>query len=182
MKRALLPLAPGFEEIEAVTVIDILRRAGAEVVVAGLERGPVRGSRGVRVVADATLDEVAGASFDLLVLPGGRGGTDALAADARVQTLLRDQMRSGRLVAAISAATEVLHRAGLLEGRQVTSHPSSRDALTGVRYVEERVARDGTLITSRGPGTAIEFAYALVEALFGPKKVAEINALVLAKT
>jgi len=181
MKRALVPLAPGFEEIEAVTVIDILRRAGVEVVVAGTERGPIPGSRGVRVVPDASLGEIAGAAFDVVVLPGGRKGAEALAADARVLTLLRDQMRSHRLIAAICAAPEVLYRAGLIEGRQVTSHPSSRDALAGVRYVEDRVTRDGNIVTSRAPGTAMEFAFALVEILFGREKVKEVNSMVLAK-
>jgi 4-methyl-5(b-hydroxyethyl)-thiazole monophosphate biosynthesis len=181
MKRVLVPLAPGFEEIEAVTVIDLLRRADVEVVVAGVERGPIAGSRGVRLLPDASLDDVAGASFDLVVLPGGRGGTDRLIADSRVHALLRDQVRAGRLVAAICAAPEVLHRAGLLEGRQVTSHPSSRDALPGVRYREDRVVRDGSIITSRAPGTAMEFAFTLVELLCGKEKVREINAVVLGR-
>jgi len=174
MKRVLVPLAPGFEEIEAVTVIDLLRRADVEVVVAGVERGPIAGSRGVRLLPDASLDDVAGASFDLVVLPGGRGGTDRLIADSRVHALLRDQVRGGRLVAAICAAPEVLHRAGLLEGRQVTSHPSSR-------YREDRVVRDGSIITSRAPGTAMEFAFTLVELLCGKEKVREINAVVLGR-
>jgi 4-methyl-5(b-hydroxyethyl)-thiazole monophosphate biosynthesis len=181
MKRALVALAPGFEEIEAVTVVDILRRASVEVVLAGTQRSAIKGSRGISIVPDATLDEIAGAAFDLIVLPGGRGGADRLREDARVHTLVRDQLNAGRLVGAICAAPEVLFRAGVLEGRQVTSHPSSRNVLSGVNYVEERVVRDGNLVTSRSPGTAMEFAFALVEVLLGPKKVDEVNAMVLAR-
>lgn len=173
--RALVLLAPGAEEIETVTVVDVLRRAEIEVVLAGLRGpGPVRCSRGVVLVPDAALDAVTG-PFDAVVVPGGRGGTDALAADARVLRLLREQAAAGRLVAALCAGPEVLAAAGLAAGRRLTSHPSSRAVLEGeTTYVDEPVVVDGALVTSRGPGTALAFALALVAELLGPERAASV--------
>ena len=167
-QRVLVPLAPGFEEIEAVTLIDVLRRAGLEVVAAGLAPGSVRGSRDVSIVPDALLRDVDPESFDLVVLPGGMDGTLAMMADERLLEIVRAHFLSGRLTAAICAAPLVLVQAGITAGRAVTSHPSVRDQL-GVAELrpEVRVVRSGNLVTSQGPGTAMEFALALVEELRG---------------
>ena len=171
MARVLVPLAPGFEEIEAVTVIDILRRAGVEVVTAALEPGPVEGSHGIPVVPDGSIDEVLEDDFDMLVLPGGMPGADHLEKDARVASLLRRLADSGRFTAAICAAPKVLAAAGLLEGRRATSFPGFLDParVPGLRLSDAPVVEDGPVITSRGPGTAMDFALALVERLEGGK-------------
>lgn len=181
MKRVLIPLAEGFEEIEAVVLIDILRRAGAEVVVAGLADGVVTASRGVRVVPDMTLDAAVAQplAFDAVVLPGGRGGTDRLLADPRITTLVREQAASGRTLAAICAAPEVLHAAGLLDGRMATSHPASESKLSRAHYSHARVVCDGSILTSRAPGTAVELAYALIDSLFGADRVEVVEAGIL---
>jgi len=181
MKQVLVPLAHGFEEIETVTIVDILRRAGARVILAGTASGPIKGSRGVVVVPDALLQEVLAQSFDLVVLPGGQPGTDNLMADERVKTLLKSMQAGGKPIAAICAAPLVLHAAGILAGRTVTSHPSVKERLRGVTYSENRVVRDGQVVTSRGPGTALEFALALVDLLFGPDMVDKVNQGVMAR-
>ena len=169
MATVLIPLADGFEEIEAVTVIDLLRRAGIDVVAAGLAPGAVRGSHGIAVETDATLDEALERDYDMVVLPGGLPGADNLEADERVRTVLRRLADSGRFTAAICAAPKVLAAAGLLEGRRATSFPGFLDpaATPGLELSEAPVVQDGRVITSRGPGTAMDFALALVENLAG---------------
>jgi 4-methyl-5(b-hydroxyethyl)-thiazole monophosphate biosynthesis len=174
--RVLVPLAEGAEELETVTIVDVLRRAGAEVVLAGLAPGPVTCSRGVVLVPDATLDDLDPAGFDAVVLPGGAGGAQRLRDDPRVLALLRGAWETERVVAAVCAGPIALHAAGILEGRACTSHPSVRDALVGAHYREERVVRDGRLLTSRGPGTALEFALALVAELCGTDRAAAVAA------
>lgn len=180
MKRVLVPLAPGFEEIEALTVVDILRRAGAEVVVAGTALGPVEGRSRIRVIPDTVLDDVKG-GFDMIVLPGGAVGAEHLKKDARVKALVERLAREGGHVAAICAAPAALSAMGATAGRTVTSHPSVRAELTRETVSDERVVVDGRLITSQGPGTAMEFAFRLVEALYGKEKAAEVNEGVLAR-
>lgn len=169
MARVLVPLAEGFEEIEAVTVIDILRRAGVEVLTAGLEAGPVTGSHGIGVVPDATLAEALDQDFDMMALPGGLPGADHLENDLRIARMLRALADSGRFTAAICAAPKVLAAAGLLDGRLATSYPGFLDPARtpGLELSEAPVVEDGTVITSRGPGTAMDFALALVERLEG---------------
>ena len=158
-----VPLAPGFEEIEAVTIVDVLRRAELEVFVAGLEPGPILGAHGIPVGTDGDLADVDPADVAMIVLPGGMPGTTRLAEDERVLALVRALHESGRPVAAICAAPLVLARAGILEGREATSHPSVRDRLAGARVLDApRVVRSGTVLTSQGPGTALEFALAIV--------------------
>lgn len=169
MPRVLVPLAQGCEELEAVTVIDLLRRADIEVVTAGLDDQPVRASRGTRLLPDVTLDEALGQDYDMVVLPGGLPGADNLGADERVRTLLKKMADSGRFTAAICAGPRVLAGAGLLDGRRATSFPGALDGLDlpDTRLVEETVVQDGRVITSRGPGTAMDFALALIENLSG---------------
>ncbi|HET6202639.1 MAG TPA: DJ-1 family glyoxalase III [Planctomycetota bacterium] len=180
MPRVLVPLAPGFEEIEAVTVIDVLRRANVEVVVAGLDEGPIEGSRGVKVVPDATLAG-AGSEFDMIVLPGGAKGAERLRQDERLASLIRDLVARKKPVAAICAAPIVLSHLGLLEGRKATGHPSVFSLLRAGQVVTDRVVVDGPIVTSRAPGTAMEFAFKLVEILVGRTKAEEVNRGVLAK-
>ncbi|MES1992691.1 MAG: DJ-1 family glyoxalase III [Pseudomonadota bacterium] len=166
--RVLVPLATGCEEMEAVTIIDLLRRAGIEVTVAGLETGPVIASRGVRLLPDTTLDAVAEASFDLIVLPGGAEGARRLGQDPRLAALLTRQIAQGRRVAAICAAPAVLARLGLLNGRRATAYPGFLEPFDVSGLVLDSAASivmDGPVITSRGPGTAMDFALFLIEQL-----------------
>jgi 4-methyl-5(b-hydroxyethyl)-thiazole monophosphate biosynthesis len=164
MTRVLIPLADGCEEIEAVTLIDLLRRAGFEVVTASLDPGPVTCSRGVVLVADHTLDDLPRTDFDLIVLPGGAGGADRLRADARLQRLLERHHGADRWTAAICAAPAVLAAFGLLEGRQATAFPGALEAV-GAASSGAPIEFDGPIATSRGPGTAMDFALALIEAV-----------------
>jgi 4-methyl-5(b-hydroxyethyl)-thiazole monophosphate biosynthesis len=168
MARVLVPLAQGCEELEAVTITDLLTRAGIEVVTAGLQPGPVKASRGITLVPDTSLDEVMDETFDMMVLPGGVGA-DRLDADPRVHELLKRHHQQGRYIAAICAAPKVLANAGLLDGRRATSYPGVLDKMDLPRvYVElERVISDDRVITSRGPGTAMDFALELIEKLSG---------------
>lgn len=169
MARVLLPLAPGFEEIEAVAVVDVLRRAGLDVVVAGLDgAGAVEGSHGITLHADASFSQVCDESFDLLVLPGGEPGVTHLGESPALVSLLRRRAGADQPIAAICAAPRLLARHGLLRNRAATSHPSVAAALrdAGAQYDDDsRVVRDGSILTSRGPGTAIEFSLAILDLL-----------------
>lgn len=167
--KVLIPLAQGCEELEAVTVIDLLRRAGVTVVTAGLDRGPVRASRGVVLVPDTDLDAALEQEYDMVVLPGGLPGADHLDRDPRVRALLRKMADSGRFTAAICAAPKVLASAGLLAGKQATAYPGVLDATApaGATLRSDAVVTDGKVITSRGPGTAMDFALTLIEQLVG---------------
>jgi 4-methyl-5(b-hydroxyethyl)-thiazole monophosphate biosynthesis len=180
-KTVVVPIAQGVEEIEAVTVIDILRRAGLEVVAAGVTPDPITGRSGIRLLADRPIEQVKPADVDMVVLPGGAEGTAHLQQSVAVQRLIKEAAGRGKHVAAICAAPTVLSSLGLITGKHVTSHPSVEGKLGRVAYREERVVIDGNIITSRAPGTAMEFALALVEVLAGKEKVAEVNRGVLAK-
>ena len=169
MKRVLVPLAEGCEELEAVTIIDLLRRAGIEVVVAGLRDGAVTASRGVRIVPDMPLDEALTLDYDMVALPGGLPGADHLAADWRITDLLRRMNDSGRLIGAVCAAPRVLARSGILHGRIATAYPGILQQEGHPDISGDAVTRDGTLITSRAAGTAMDFALELIEALAGPQ-------------
>ena len=167
MARVLIPLAQGCEELEAVTVADLLRRAGIEVITAGLDGQPVRASRGMVLLPDMTLDEALQQDYDMVVLPGGLPGADNLKADPRIIELVQRMTAEDRYTAAICAAPRVLAHAGLLDGRRATSFPGALDAETvaGMEYLEQPVVVDGGIITSRGPGTAMDFALQLIELL-----------------
>jgi 4-methyl-5(b-hydroxyethyl)-thiazole monophosphate biosynthesis len=171
MARVLVPLAEGFEEIEAVAIVDLLRRAGIEVHTAALARREVTGSHGITVHADIGIDEAVAAEYDMIVLPGGLPGAHQLKADARVIELLKQFAATGRYTAAICAAPSVLAHAGLLDGRNATSFPGflSPKSAPGIRLSEDAVVVDGRVATSRGPGTALPFALALIELLEGPE-------------
>jgi len=179
--RTLVPLASGFEEIEAVTIVDVLRRGGVEVVLAGLAGpGPVEGAHGIVVQAPVGL-ATAGEIWDLIVLPGGEPGTTHLAADTRLVQLLVQHAAASRPLAAVCAAPRVLAAAGLLRDRDATSFPGLESALRagGARYSTERVVRDGSIVTSRGPGTALEFALACLDLLGLGARAAELRRTML---
>ncbi len=178
-RRVLCVLAPGFEEIETVTPIDLLRRAGAEVVVASLQGEPwVTGRSEITLKPDAALAEVESGDFDLLVIPGGPG-VAALRTDGRAARLAREFIGRGKPVAAICAGPTVLGDAGVLEGKRFTAHFSVWGELPDA-LGDERVVQDGLVITSRGAGTAVDFGLALVAALFGPDKAGEVARAIMA--
>lgn len=167
MKRVLVPLAEGFEELEAVTIIDILRRAGIEVVVASLAGSTVTGSHGIRLAADTPLAALVEQDFDMIALPGGMPGAEHLKNDPRIAEFVRRLHAHGRPVAAICAAPMVLAAAGVLEGRRATSYPGFLAGTAATEVTGDAVVVDRNVITSRGPGTALDFALALVEELMG---------------
>ena len=171
----LVPLAPGMAEVEAVIIIDVLRRAGARVVAAsvGGEAGVVTGARGVQVSCDCDLSSVAGEVFDLIALPGGMPGAENLAVDGALKRLLRDQLESERLLGAICAAPKVVVEE-LAPGRMLTAYPSFAEQLHNRSHAGSRTVIDGNLVTGQGPGTTFEFALALVEILFGRDKRQEV--------
>ncbi|MES9853661.1 MAG: DJ-1 family glyoxalase III [Candidatus Thiodiazotropha sp. L084R] len=177
MARVLVPLAQGCEELEAVTITDLLTRAGIDVVTAGLDNQPVKASRGVTLVPDTTIDDVEADDFDMIVLPGGLPGADYLDADPRIHSLVKRLHQQGKYTAAICAAPKVLAGAGLLNGRKATSYPGVLDSMSlpQVELQPEAVVRDDKVITSRGPGTAMDFALELIEQLQGRKTRDEVE-------
>mgnify|MGYP001193070496 FL=1 len=179
MKTVLVTIAPGFEEIETITVVDILRRAGARVTLAATVTGALEGSRGIKVMPDELLDDIMEKEFDLICLPGGQPGTDNLKNDPRILKLL--QKMQGKYIAAICAAPIVLQKAGVLNGRSMTCHPSVRSEFKDCQFVDDRVVVDEKMITSQSPGTAMEFALKLVEILFGSDRMKKVNNGVLAR-
>ncbi len=172
MIRVLVPLAEGFEELEAVTIVDLLRRAQFEVVAAGLTGKQVTGSRDTIIVPDNVLEAVLEDEFDMIVLPGGLPGSDNLDKDPRIHRLLHKIAGAGKFVAAICAAPKVLANAGLLDGRRATAFPGILEqiAVPEIRLCSDAVVRDGNVITSRGPGTAMDFALELIEVLAGKER------------
>ena len=154
---------------EAADLQEDLRRAGIEVVTAGLEDGPVTASRGVVLIPDTDLGQVLEDDFDMIVLPGGEPGATNLGKDARVTGLLQQMAHAGKYTAAICAAPRVLAQSGLLEGRHATSYPGvlKNMSIPNMQFIEAPVVKDGQVVTSRGPGTALDFALELIETLVG---------------
>ena len=178
-KRVLCLLVDGFEEIEALTPVDLLRRAGAEVVIVSLaDERHVTGRCKVTLHADKILSEVMNDNFDMLLIPGGPG-VAALRTDGRPARLAAHFAKEGKPVAAICAAPLVLSDAGLLEGKRFTAHYSVYEELPAA-LPAERVVEDGLLITSRGAGTALDFGFALVRRLFGEEKAIEVTESIMA--
>ncbi|WP_417704955.1 DJ-1 family glyoxalase III [Pseudomonas sp.] len=168
-KRALIAVADGVEDLECVTLIDVLRRADIEVLVASIEeRRMITCARGTRLTADVMLVDVLAQDFDLIVLPGGMPGAQHLADFEPLAERVRKQARAGELFAAICAAPALaLQRYGVLRQRRMTCYPAFSDRLSGCTFVDEAVVVDGNCITSQGPGTALAFALTLVEQLVG---------------
>jgi DJ-1 family protein len=179
--RVVVPLADGFEEIEFSTIVDILRRAGADVITAGLKEGAIEGRSGVKMIPDLSIDKINPDDFDVVVLPGGSPGFVNLGNDERVLNLVKKMYDRGKYVTAICGAPSVLSKAGVLKKRKATIHPTCKEMLGDAQYVDERVVIDGKIITSQGPGTAMEFSMNLVEVLFGREKMEEVNGEVLAR-
>jgi len=168
-KRALIAAADGVEDLECVTLIDVLRRADIEVLVASIEeRRMITCARGTRLTADAMLVDVLAQDFDLIVLPGGMPGAQHLADFEPLAERVRKQAKAGELFAAICAAPALaLQSYGVLRQRRMTCYPAFSDRLSGCTFVDEAVVVDGNCITSQGPGTALAFALTLVEQLVG---------------
>ena len=176
-KTVLVVLAEGFEEMEAVAPIDILRRAGVNVTVASVSGAVVKGAHGIAVQADVELADTAGRAFDMIVLPGGIPGANNLAASPLLGEMLKKQHGEGRTIAAICAAPAVvLHPLGLLGGQKASCYPSFQQDLDEANRTDERLTVGEKLITAAGPGVAVEFALALVEFLKGREKADELAA------
>ena len=179
--KILIPLAEGFEEIEAITVIDILRRADIEVVIASLKEGQVEGAHKIKMLPDTSMDKINQSEVDGIVLPGGFPGFENLGNDDRVLNTVRQMDKEGKYIAAICGAPSVLINAGILQGRKATINPAGKAQLEAcAKYSEDRVVVDGKLITSKSPGTAMEFALKLVEVLAGEEKMKQIKAQTIA--
>lgn len=176
-KTVLVPIADGTEEIEAVTVIDTLVRAGADVCVASVTGSPhVVCSRGVKLTADCLIHDCMGGSFDAIVCPGGMPGAKHLSDSESVQQLLKSQLKQNKIIGAICAAPAVvLAHHNLLHGKAATCYPAEKFMNQIVNHSTELVVRDGNIITSQGPGTSLLFSLKLVEALFGEEKVAQLK-------
>ena len=179
MKKILVVIAPGFEEIETITIVDILRRAGARVTLGATDKGILKGSRGIKVEPDEFLDNILKNDFDLICLPGGQPGTDNLKNDERIEKILKRMQQEDKYIAAICAAPTVLEKAGILKDKSITCHPSIKSKFNS--YLQDRVVVDGKLITSQSPGTAMEFSLKLVEILFGSERLKKVNDGVLAQ-
>ena len=172
MSKVLVPLAQGCEELEAITITDLLVRAGIEVTTAGLDENPVRASRGATLIPDTQIDKVINEKYDMIVLPGGLPGADHLRDNEHVQSILKKHADDDKYVAAICAAPKALASAGLLDQKKATAYPGVLDALnlSNTQIEQSPVVLDGKVITSRGPGTAMDFALALIEQLEGTDK------------
>ncbi len=166
MKRVAVLFADGFEEVEGLTQVDFLRRAGIELTIVGVTGKTVVGGHDIKIETDATIDEVGPSQFEGVVIPGGMPGAENVAASVKAKELIRTLFQNGRLVAAICAAPAVvLEPIGVLEGKIATCYPGFEGRFKQATFSEERVVKDGTVITSRGPGTAAEFAVTLIEYL-----------------
>lgn len=176
-KTAIVVITEGSEEMEATITIDLLRRAGVEVTVAGLEgAGPVTCSRGVKILPDVGLSDVEGPA-DVFVLPGGAGGAQAFAKSEAVKQCVLRQLDADRAVAAICAAPMAFAAHDLFGGRKMTCHPSVKEIVEQhAEHQHDPVVTDRDLITSQGPGTAFHFGLAIIEHLLGPEKAAEVRA------
>jgi len=177
MSHVLVPLAQGCEELEAITITDLLRRAGIEVTTCGLDDQPVKASRGTTIIPDTSIDKVINLSYDLIVLPGGLPGADHLRDNEQIQSLIKKQVSENKYMAAICAAPKALAEAGVLAGKTATGFPGVLAALknNNITISENAIEIDGNIITSRGPGTAMEFALTLIELLEGKEKRDEVN-------
>lgn len=179
MKIAVL-IPNGFEEIEAITPIDLWRRADLNVQTFALESTPAQGSHGIDISCDHFVEQLQVDNFDLLFLPGGLPGSHTLRDNETAQAIIKGFAEANKYIAAICAAPVALHQAGLLKGKAVTSHPSKETELTDTNYSQDRVVVDGKIITSRGAGTAIDFALSVLNELGLADKATTIKKAILA--
>jgi 4-methyl-5(b-hydroxyethyl)-thiazole monophosphate biosynthesis len=171
--NVLVPLAEGFEEIEAMTIVDVLRRAGIKVTTSGLPGTIVEGSRNVKVIADTKLDDIVEKDYDAVVLVGGSPGYTNLSKSKKIMNIIGDFHRDGKLVAAICGAPTVLAEAGILTNVKATVYPGLEKYIPKPR--NERVLAEGNVITSQGPGTAMEFSLKVVEHLVGKETMKNVK-------
>ena len=181
-KTALVAIAGGIEEIEAVCIIDVLRRGGVDVTVASVGQLQIKASRGVNLVADALISDCVDKTYDVIALPGGMPGAEHLRDCGELIEMLKQQNEQGRLYSAICASPAVvLLGHGLLDSKKATCHPAFADKLGDAESAKQRVVVDGNCVTSQGPGTAIEFALTLVEKLLGEEKAQEVAGPMIVK-
>lgn len=182
MKKAVMLFAEGFEEVEALMTVDLLRRGGVEVELASItEEMTVCGSHGIQVGMDTTLARVEFSEFDAILIPGGMPGTKNLGADERVCRALREMNEAGKLVGAICAAPSVLGACGILSGKRATCFPGFEDQLGGAEFVDEMAVVDGNVVTSRGLGTSMEFGLAVLEQLTSRETAEEVRGAIVFK-
>jgi len=170
--RLIVPLAEGFEEIEAVAVIDILRRANIKVDVVGIDDEIVSGRNGIKILCDKIITDVKPEDYDGIVLPGGNPGYKNLENNQQVINFIKAFESRGKLIAAICASPTILEKIGVLEGKKATCYPAMKDKIKN--FVNERVVVDKNVITSQGPGTAIEFALEIVR-FFNPSAYEQLK-------
>ena len=177
MKTVLVPLAQGCEELEAVTITDLLTRAGIEVITAGLDEQPVVASRGLTILPQVRIEEIADKMFDMVVLPGGLPGANHLRDNQMLQNIIIKHAKNDRYLAAICAAPKALLHAGVLKNKTLTCYPGALQGqdLQGSKISGTALEIDGKVITSRGPGTAMDFALALIELLVDKSKKDEVE-------
>ncbi|MCS7171231.1 MAG: DJ-1/PfpI family protein [Aquificaceae bacterium] len=181
MPKVALVLADGFEEVEAVAPIDVLRRAGVDVIVAGLKEEPVASARNLRIIPDTTVDRLNPEELDMVILPGGAGGVERLKQDPRVERLVKAMEEKKKLIGAICAAPTALAKFGVLQGRKATVYPSLVEEIKPAQYLDKPVVEDQNIVTSQGPGTALEFGLKLAERLVGKERAKEVADRMLLK-
>jgi protein deglycase len=179
--KILVPLAPGFEEIEAVTIIDILRRAGAELTVAAQQNEKVTGSHGITILADTLLASQTDRLWDWIIIPGGTEGVNHLLNDENLTDILKKQQARQGNIAAICAAPLILDKAGIPGIRTITIHPAVAPKIKDSKIQNEPVIRQERLITGRSAGAAMLFALTLVKEIFGTEKLMQVNKGVMAE-
>ncbi len=175
MKKIIVPLAQGLEEIETITGIDVLRRADIEVTTVSLGDVKVKGAHDVVILADKTIDEINVDEFDGILLPGGMPGSANLRDDERIINMVKSLNKKGKLVSAICAAPIVLEKAGVLKGKKATSYPGFDEEMPSCNFTDERVVVDGNIITGKGPGAALEFAFEVVNYLAGEEMINKLK-------
>ena len=173
MRKVLVPLAEGFEEIEALAVTDVMRRAGLEVVLTGLPGSIVKGRSGIKVISDRKIEDVNPKDFDAVVLPGGDPGYVNLGISQKILDMLVDFNDQEKLIAAICASPAILSKLGILDNRKATVYPGMEREIPKPR--SGKVIVDGHIITSEGPGTAIDFALEIIKKLLGRDKAEEVR-------
>lgn len=177
----LVPLANGVEEIEAITNIDVLRRANINVITAALEKKEVKGSHDIIIKTDINISDIDPEKIDGIFLPGGMPGAVNLKRDKRVIEIIQQMDKENKLLSAICAAPIVLEKAGVLKGKNATSYPGFQKDMPSCNYMEDRVVIDGNIITGRGPGVAMEFALALVRYILGEEDAEKLKNAMLVK-